>query len=542
MLVVAVLLATLAASAGAQSNAIVIGSVADEQLRMRQLRGDTSADGTMLRSLSSLTPRLAPDSARRFAWQVIGGELRYTHNSDLPYSLNDGPLWAGRGSNVLVTTGVRAEWGPVRLFLVPELAASDNQHFDPPFVDLRSMPGIPGSMNPYSSRWHPAPQSIDMPWRFGDRRIRQLTLGQSTLSVDVPHVTLGGSTENEWWGPGMRNALVLSNNARGFPHLFARTAAPIRTRVGSFEARWLAGWLNESPFFDSDTTNQRRSIAAVGVSWRPFDGSVVVGATRSVFAFTRNRSRALGDFLNVFNDVGQPNAVPLDTNTVKPGQDQLLSLFWRWIEPNDRFEFYGEWARAEFPVSLRDFLVQPNHTQGYTLGLQWLGQPVWRDVRLRAQGEVTYVEQSTTFRQRLIGSWYTSRVVAQGYTNEGQPLGAAIGPGSSSQFVALDAVAPSWQIGPYLTRVRWQEDARSQFNYAYDDGYRGLCEHDVSFLSGIRGTATTRWGSVAADYSSGWRLNVFFEHPGQCMSTFPSGARDVRTQSLTLRLTPATFR
>ena len=528
---------------------VFIGSRADDQLRMKQLRGDTTLDGSLLRSISSTSTRLSPDSAsgRTLRWRIIPGTIRFTHNDELPYSLNDGALWAGRGSSYSLMAGARLEWGPVRLFLLPELVASENRDFDPPAVDLRVAPGLPGSRHPFSSQFHPAPHSIDLPWRMGSEPIRSVRLGQSTLMVDAPYVTVGASTENEWWGPGMRNALILSDNAPGFPHLFVRTVQPVRTRAGSFEGRWLAGWLAESPFFDTDTSNQRRSISMLALTWQPPHTTLLLGAARSVFNFTTTSARALGDALMVFNDVGQPNAVPLTTNTVKPGQDQLLSLFFRWVQPRDRFEFYGEWARAEFPVSLRDFLVQPNHTQAYTLGLQWLGDTLsWRgrgsDIRLRAQAEVSFLEQSTTFRQRFIGSWYTSRVVAQGYTNEGQSLGAAIGPGSSSQFVALDLVAPRWQGGVYVNRIRWMEDAHSLFVYDYDEGNRGMCEHDVSFLPGLRASADTRFGSVQADYSTGWRLNVFYEHPSPCFGPAQHGPpRDVRTKSLSLRWTPMAF-
>jgi hypothetical protein len=213
------------------------------------------------------------------------------------------------------------------------------------------------------------------------------------------------------------------------------------------------------------------------------------------------------------------------------------------VLPNDGFEFWGEWGRAEFPVSPRDFLVHPNHTQAYTLGLQWLGEPRWRDTRLRVQAEATFLEQSTTFRQRLIGSWYTSRAVDEGYTHRGQVLGAAIGPGSSSQFIGLGAFAEKWNADLYVTRVRWLEDARSQRNpYPgyIGEGERGACEHDVSFLPGIKGAASTPYGTFQLDYSFGWRLNVFFTHPSPCWQPLV-GNRDVHNKSLSLTFTPLRF-
>jgi hypothetical protein len=47
----------------------------------------------------------------------------------------------------------------------------------------------------------------------------------------------------------------------------------------------------------------------------------------------------------------------------------------------------------------------------------------------------------------------------RGFTSRGQPLGAAVGPGSQSQWAALDYVAPRWQAGLFAQRVRHQNDA-----------------------------------------------------------------------------------
>ena len=512
---------------------------------MRQLLGDTSIAGFLLRSMTSLTPSLTGDTASgRPAWKPVLPEIHFARNSDLPYSGNDGALWAGRGSNISIRTGIRADWRRAHLFFLPEILYEENRWYrlaDPPYAPALSLP-----RNPYGSPWHAGVQSIDMPIRFGPPNpLRRFDAGQSSFVVDAGRVAFGAATENEWWGPGIRNAIILSNNAPGFPHLFVRTAKPLRTRAGTFEGRWLSGWLRESSFFDSISTNQARSISMLALTWQPLRTDVIVGAARAVFAPARGPGliTAISEATSVFADVGQPNAVPLVGSERVLGRDQLLSLFFRWVLPEDHFELYGEWGRVEFPVSLRDFLVQPNHTQAYTLGLQWLGEPIVLNGRLRAQGEVTYLEQSATYRFRPLGSWYTSRAVPQGYTNDGQVLGAAIGPGSSSQFVGLDFVAPRWQVGTYLTRIRWLEDARSQQDPYLPTltGEHGTCEHDVSLLSGIRSAAMTPLGAIQADYSTGWRLNVFFENPGPCYSRVIHAGRDVRNKSLSLTLTPITF-
>ena len=63
--------------------------------------------------------------------------------------------------------------------------------------------------------------------------------GQSSISAVIGPIEVGWSTEAEWWGPGIRNALVMSNNAAGIPKYFLGTPRPIRTPAGALSARWI---------------------------------------------------------------------------------------------------------------------------------------------------------------------------------------------------------------------------------------------------------------------------------------------------------------
>jgi len=75
-----------------------------------------------------------------------------------------------------------------------------------------------------------------------------------------------------------------------------------------------------------------------------------------------------------------------------PGSDQLFSLFARWVLPVYGVESYIEWGRADFPISVRDMLEQPDHSRAYTAGLQW-AKALGPDSKLRVQGEATNEEQ-----------------------------------------------------------------------------------------------------------------------------------------------------
>jgi hypothetical protein len=508
---------------------VTLQDVAEDRRRVRQLRDTGEAPLGLFRSASSLNAPLGGDR-RNLRIAIVPPAVTTVYNSELPYSNNDGVLWAGRGFSLKALAGVRVEWGPVRVLLAPELAHSANLDY----FAFDIVPHPPGVLSFYANPWLTGPDWADVPLRFGDRHLRRLDPGQSSVAVRIGSAELGVATENEWWGPGIRNALILSNNAPGFPRVFLRTAEPIRTRAGTFAGRWLVGILSESPFFDHDVENDLRSISLLGLSWEPrWQRNLTIGAARAVFAPTSGWGSALGDFAQVFADVGIPSTEPGE-------RDQLFSLFFRWVFPADGFELFGEWARAEQPVSLSDFLTSPNHSQAYTLGLQWVGgeiassRPRLRG-RVRLESEFTFLEQSTTFRFRPIGSWYTSPRVVQGYTHEGQTLGAAVGPGGSGQYVGIDYLARSWQAGAFVERIRSLEDAHS-----VDPG-SSWCNHDVSFLPGASAAMRTPFGTVSARYSSGWRLNTYF----LAMAGFqcPGGPTlDVRSNSLSVSFSPTTWR
>jgi hypothetical protein len=486
----------------------------------------------LLRSPSARAERLGP-AARDASGDTVflapwWPELNVVYNSGLPYTLNDGALWAGRGTSGSVTGGVRARYRFLHLTLAPTVVYSQNADFDlpndPRFFD--QAPPFPRS--PYSYPWRIIGSSIDLPLRFGDEPYQRFDLGQSALYAELGPVETGFSNENEWWGPGVRNALIMSSNAPGIPKLFVRTARPIRTPIGAVEARYILGSLATSPYFEvTDESRRARSLSAAAVTLRPaFAPALTLGLARSVFAQT-GEGETIGHAFDVLSSTGRPNALPNADPSQTPGRDQLYSFFARYVLPDDGFESYLEWGRTEIPKNFRDLLVSPNHTQGYTLGVQY-ARPLARDARtLRFQAEVTNVAQSSTFRQRPTGSWYTSRAALQGYTQRGQVIGAAIGPGGASQWLAGDLFTPRWTAGLFAGRVRWDDDAF----YVTQKPIGGFCRHDVSVLGGVRGSTRSSAGSFNAALTVASRLNVFYQNSRACFSD--EGPR-VDTRNVTL--------
>lgn len=496
-----------------------LGSLAEDDLRVAQLLGTRPTGGFLIRSPSTLTRTLGRDGSPR--WQLLTPEVGLTWNTEIPLSLNDGARWAGRGLTTQLSAGVRASLGPLALTLAPELLFSENR-------DFRIIPADLDDRSAFAYPWPIDDQSIDLPSRFGNESLVMLDPGQSTLSLDAGPVVLGASTENQWWGPGVRNALVLSNQAAGIPHLFLRTGRPIETPIGSLRGKWMAGALVESLYFDSESDNDLRAISALALEYQPvWDRDLTLGVARSVYSAVSSEAGILdraGDALTHWETA--PAA-----DTLARSHEQILSLFGRWVFPRDGFEVYGEWARQRIPTNVRDFLTAPNHTQGYTVGLQW-ARPVAENV-VRLQGEATYVEMSSTFKQRPVPTYYTARGIPQGYTHRGQVVGAGIGPGSSSQWIAGDFRTPGWQAGLYATRIRWQSDfLRATPSPASGRTIRSPQAYDVSMMAGLRGNVLLGRVRMGADLTLERRLNFLFQNPDAGFTSL--GAVTVNNQSLRL--------
>ena len=501
------------------------GSVQEDRDRVAQFRGLAPTAGWLLRTPSSRLPMLAGSGTVR--WELLAPQGTLTYNDRIPFSLNDGALWAGRGINATITGGARIGVGRLSLTLAPELLYSQNQHSE-------TFAPADTALSLFASRWHVGPHSADLPQRFGNESLATLRPGQSVLEADLGAVHAGASTENQWWGPGIHNAIVMSSQAEGIPHLFARTGRPLRTPIGAVEARWIAGGLVESLYFDTISTNDVRPlsgiVATLAVAAEP---NLTLGVARVVYS----RGGGAGDVparaFDVFTWWDRPpleaDSADVAADSAAYERDQILSLFARWVFPDDGFELYGEWSRAVLPSSFSDFINQPNHTQAYTLGVQW-ARPVQGEDVVRLQSELSYLEESPASITRPGKPYYVSETIVQGYTHRGQVVGAAIGPGGSSQWVAGDYLANEWQAGLFLGRIRWDNDVY------YDPGRISYVAHDVSVFGGVRGGRRVGRSFVLGEITTGQRYNYRFQNPEN--NPWGNGALDIWNTTLRLTVTP----
>ncbi len=379
-------------------------------------------------------------------------------NSAYPRDANNGALWAGRGVSTAFSAGAEVRWGVLSAALQPTLAYQQNRAFQMAPADFTGY-------SPYIYPFHgPA---IDWPQRFGPGPYWKTDPGQSFVRIDVRGFAAGMSTENLWWGPARLNPIIMSNTAAGFRHVFIGTSRPHDTPIGRVQAEFTWGELQQSPYF-SLTSSPQRMFAGMVLGWNPrWLPGLSLGAARvymdSIPPGGLSLSELFAAYVHPRANIGAP----------KPN-NQLGSFFGRWVLPESGFEAYVEWAREDNWDSTRDLILEPDHSQGYTFGFQ---KVIPHGARwLRVYGELTHLGSSATLRSgRGAVTFYIHAPIRQGYTQQGQLLGASIGPGSNAQTVGADWYSRTGRTGLALDRIAHDDDAYYN-TYAPTYGFHG---HDV---------------------------------------------------------------
>ena len=108
------------------------------QARLAELNG-TGPAYPVLRSTSSL---LWADSHRPNSLIALLPQVQFVRNSAIPYSRNDGGLWAGRGSSSRVAGGVAIKLARLSIVLAPEITTIQNDSFPARATNIipRTMP------------------------------------------------------------------------------------------------------------------------------------------------------------------------------------------------------------------------------------------------------------------------------------------------------------------------------------------------------------------------------------------------------------------
>ncbi len=468
LLLISLAMLCFAASVSAQYNGLLQRNDITDILRGYQVLDSQKSKDLNLGNYSFAIRPINP-----FAFEKPGqnwiklqqfGYTRY-QNDSIAAGYNNESFFQAAGLQTRYTAGVALKLGRLIVDFQPEWVTTENppqleideQHFDPDF---------------YARYYFWNINVIDLPSRFGPTTLKKYYLGQSSIKLAFDNFAIGLSNENIWWGPGLKNSLVMTNNANGFKHFTFHTIKPLRTVIGSLEAQFIAGRLDSSGVVPMENERQKRKYWMGAYIPKPnFDrglmGFVVTYQPKWVKNLYIGMAGSTSYYKKTKDSTGKSmiEPYPFFVKTDKGQSLTLGSVFFRYAMPNDKAEIYGEFGRS-------DKLATPFNIVGDTIPLGFVfGIRKWLKISRSSQVELlAEVAQLQLQDARLIlnedapwgfprvNGYYTHPVVRHGYTHNGQSLGSGIGPGSNSQYLSLSWYRKGTRIGVHGERVIQNND------------------------------------------------------------------------------------
>ncbi len=354
-----------------------------------------------------------------------------------------------RGFQHIFSPGIFMKIGPMSIKIKPEHLYAENKKFNG-FWEGHA-PDI------WAKRyllWN----RIDMPERFGDKRHNKILLGQSNIKFNWKKISIGFSNENIWWGPSIRNSIMMSNHAQGFKHISFKTSKPIESPIGEFEWEFITGKLESSGFtppnIDYEYAGTKLYVPKINQmgsenDWRYLQGYIISYSPKWIDGLSIGFIR----WVNMYSALvkgkyiwmkGSPTYFPVFSNLFRKNDnsvdfenqtDQAAGVFFKWIWKEAKSEIYAEFHYNDAKQNFRDLLLDTDHSRARTLGFQKIFKINNSDYLVN--WEWTQMEQNASRLIRSAGSWYEHSFVYDGYTNRGEVLGSSIGPGSNSQFFSI---------------------------------------------------------------------------------------------------------
>lgn len=385
------------------------------------------------------------------------------YNSHHPEGWNDGAMIPSRGYQTLFSAGIYAKCGPLSIQIRPEAVYAGNRNFQGFYKEQPDQvwAGYYGVYN-----------YIDLPERFGDQPYKKLFWGQSSIRLTFGPLSLGLSNENIWWGPGIRNSLMMSNTAEGFKHVTFNTVRPLRTFIGSFEGQLICGRLENSGLTPPDTTrtfngaklyiakrNDRRYFNGAEFSYQPrWVPGLFFGLTRSFIIYQNDMDQNFKGYLPVLSPMSKKSNYG-EKESPKPN-DQRASFFLRWLWLKAKTELYCEYFREDHAFDTRDFILEAEYEHAYLFGFTKLfSLNRYKGQYIQFNLEITQLAQTSTNPERVELEMYLHYAgIPQGYTHNGQMLGAGIGPGSNLQSLSVSWVQSLRTVGIEVERYVHDND------------------------------------------------------------------------------------
>lgn len=408
------------------------------------------------------------------------------YNSGYPRGYNDGAIWKGKGLTTVFQAGVSGKYGMIEYSFAPVIYYSQNAEYE--------LAPQNGNTNIYNYQFN---RNVDFVQRYGDNSFTDFDWGQSAIHFVYKAFSIGASTQNVVWGPAQLSPMLLSNNAAGIPHVELGTHKPVNTKIGAIESKFYWGKLRESDYYDDNEENNNRFWAGFVLAYNP---SFLPGLT---LGFNRAFYKKAEEFVNKdlaialwrFSD-------PNDIEGTNDEFDQMGSATVRWLFKEVGFEAYLEFGKNDFGGKLIAS-AEPEHARGYTLGFSKYVDVLKTNV-LKLTYEHTTIDKAKSGLYRGHNSWYTHGIVKHGYTQNGQVLGAGIGPGSNTDFFDAQYFFKSGRIQLIAQRIRFNDD---YFIENIEDKFR----HDHEWTMEAKYSQYWKGILVGVRAARSSRTNIYYE-------------------------------
>jgi hypothetical protein len=472
--------------------------------------------------------------------KILPIDYNIEFNSHHPYNRNNGSMIPNRGYQHIISTGIYAEIGPLSIQLKPEHLYSQNKDFEG-FGE-----GPNGHYPIIWSKRYLLWNHIDMPERFGEKSINKKLIGQSSIRLNYKGLSLGVSNENIWWGPSIRNSIMMSNHARGFKHITFNTTRPLKTIIGNFEWQVISGRLESSGYLPPNSNFQyagtnvyvpKANQNGLTNDWRYLQGYSITYSPKWVSGLSLGFIRWVQMYAALVEGKywwmeGSPTWFPAFQNLFRKNDkyenyeaqtNQAAGVFLRWLWKDSNAEIYVDYDHNDSKQNIRDLLLDSDHSRAVTVGLQKVFK-IKNDDYLFSW-EWTQLEQTASRLLRNAGSWYEHTWSYDGYTNEGEVLGAGIGPGSNSHYFALSRIRNKEKLGIALEIIDQDNDFYHQAFASAQDSRRYWKDFNLHF--NFYKKYKNLWLSTNLMYSRSlnyqWDLDdtaTPYYHPGNDVNNF----------------------
>ncbi len=424
------------------------GITRDQHQRDLQLLGRGNADQSFtLRTIPfGIESDTVKGSFKKPLVMVLPLSLLTQFNSRQPFSENDGSLIAAKGLQTRLSGGVQVRAGFIEMQLAPELVWAANPAY---------------------------PVTPAYGYNSG-KSFQRIYPGQSTVQLVAGGFRAGISTANQWWGPGVKNSLLMTYQAPGFEHFFIGSRRPLKTPIGSIEWKLMGGWLRTDGDRSMENTHLQKADAIFGTRKRYLSGLTIayqpkwvpglfVGLNRVIQTFSNDSlTSTFGSFERYFPVIALAAQKKNVVNEDLLDRDQVASFFLRWLFPKQHFEFYIEYGYNDYKVNTRDYLMGTSHSAANIIGFKKLipqkGKDRWIDIVL----ELTKMSQTPDYLVRNAGNWYEHSSIKEGYTQDNQIMGSVYGFGADAIYAGVNLVNGAKRMGFFIEQINRDPIGRSQ--------------------------------------------------------------------------------